>query len=60
VEPRGAVNPIAVEQRHGRIAEIGGALDNRFGERGSLQKAESGGGVELDVGGHKGKNNFCG
>ena len=49
VEPRRAVDPVAIEERHGRIAEIGSALDDRFRERSALQKAEGGGGVELDV-----------
>ena len=49
VEPRRAVDAVAIEERHGRIAEIGGAIDERFGQRRALQKAEGGGGVELDV-----------
>ena len=49
VEPRRAVDAVAIEERHGRVAEIGGAIDDRFRERRALQKAEGGGGVELDV-----------
>ena len=49
MKARRAVDPVAIEERHGRIAEIGGTLDDRFRERGALQKAEGGGGVELDV-----------
>ena len=50
VKPRRAVHAVAIEQRERRIAEIGGAIDERFRQRRALQKAEGGGGVELDVG----------
>src|SRR5437762_2878369 len=43
------INAIAIEQRERRIAEFGGAIDERFWERGALEKAEGGGGVEFDV-----------
>ena len=49
VKARRAVDAVAIEQRERRIAELGGALDERFGQRRALQKAEGRGGVELDV-----------
>ena len=49
MEARRAVDAVAIEQRERRIAELGGALDERFGQRRALQKAEGGGGVKLDV-----------
>jgi hypothetical protein len=49
VEARRAVDAVGVEQRERGIAERRRALDERFGERGALEKAEGGGGVELDV-----------
>ena len=52
VKARGAVDAIPVEQRQRRIAEGGGPIHQRLGKRGALQKAEGGGGVEFDVGGH--------
>ncbi len=49
VKPGRAVHAVAIEQRHRPVAEIGRALDDRFRERRALEKAEGGGGVELDV-----------
>jgi hypothetical protein len=49
MKARQAVDAIAVEERDGGVAELGGALDERFGQRGALQKAEGRGRVELDV-----------
>ena len=49
VKPGRAVHAVAIEQRHRRIAELGGAIDDRFRKRRALEKAEGGGGVELDV-----------
>ena len=49
VEPRRAVDAVTIEERDGRIAQIGGTIDDRFRERRALQKAEGRGGMELDV-----------
>ena len=49
MESRRAVHAIGVEQRERGIAERGRALDERFGQRRSLQEAEGRRGVELDV-----------
>ena len=39
VKPRRAVDAVAIEQRHGRVAEIGGAIDDRFRERRALRES---------------------
>ena len=44
-----AVDAIRDEQRERGIAERRGTLNERFGQRRALKKAESGSGVELDV-----------
>ena len=49
VKARRAVDAVAIEQRERRIAELGGAIDERFGQRRALEKTEGGRGVELDV-----------
>ncbi len=49
VKPRGAVDAIAIEQGERRVAQLGGALDERFRQRRGLEKTECGRGVELDV-----------
>ena len=49
METRGAVDAVAIEQRDGGIAELGGAIDERFGKRRALEKTERRRGVELDV-----------
>ena len=36
VEPRRAVDAVAIEERDGGIAEIGGTIDDRFGKRRAL------------------------
>ena len=38
MEPRRAVDAVAIEQRHRGIAESGRALDERFGQRRAAQK----------------------
>jgi hypothetical protein len=49
MKPRRAVDAVAIEKRDGGVAEIRGAVDDRLGKRSALEKAEGGGGVELDV-----------
>ena len=49
VEARRAVDAVGVEQRERRIAERRRPLDERFGQRGALKKAERRRAVELDV-----------
>jgi hypothetical protein len=49
MEARGAVDAISVEQRERWIAERRRALDERFGQRGALKKAEGRRDVEFDV-----------
>ena len=49
VKTRGAVHPVAIEQRERGIAERGGALDERFRQRRRLEKTERGRHVKLDV-----------
>ena len=49
MESRRAVHTIGVEQRERGVAKRGGALDERLGQRRSLQEAEGRSGVELDV-----------
>ena len=49
MESRRAVHAVGVEQRDRRIAERRRALDERFGQRRTLQKAEGRRGVEFDV-----------
>ena len=49
VEARRAVDAVAIEQRHRGVSEIGRAIDERFGQRRALEKAEGRGGVELDI-----------
>ena len=49
MKARRAVDAVAIEQRERGIAEIGGAIDERFRKRGRLKKTERGRGVELDV-----------
>src|SRR4029079_7618496 len=48
-----AVDAVAIEEGQGRIAEIAAAIDEGFGQRRALQKAEGGCGVQLDVGGER-------
>jgi hypothetical protein len=49
MNPRRTVDAVAIEQRERRVAEFRRALDERFGQRGALKKAEGGRSVELDV-----------
>src|SRR5439155_12066990 len=49
VKARRAVHAVAIEQRERGIAERRRAIDERFGKRRALEKAEGGGGVEFDV-----------
>ena len=49
MESRRAVDAVAIEQRERRIAERGGAVDQRFGQRRAVEKGKRGGGVQLDV-----------
>jgi hypothetical protein len=49
MEPRRSIDAIGIEQRNRRIPQRGRALHQRLRERGSLEKAERGGGVKLDV-----------
>jgi hypothetical protein len=49
VEPWYAVHTVPIEQSEGRIPKFYGTLNQRLGERGSLEKAERGGGMKLDV-----------
>ena len=49
MESRRAVDAVAIEQRERRIAERGGAIDERFGQRRAVEKRKRGRGVEFDV-----------
>ena len=49
MKPRRAVDAVAIEQRERRIAERGRAIDERFGQRGAVEKGEGGRSVKLDV-----------
>ncbi len=50
VEPRRAVDAVAVDERDRREAALGGALDQVLGQRGAVEEREGGGGAQLDVG----------
>jgi hypothetical protein len=49
VKAGGAVDAVAIEQRHRRIAKQRRAVDERLGQAGGPEEAEGGGGVEFDV-----------
>jgi hypothetical protein len=49
MEARGAVDAVAIEQRERGIVERGGALDERLGQRGAVEKGEGGRCVKLDI-----------
>src|SRR5687767_1522520 len=49
MESRRAVDAIGIDERQRGISERRRALDERFGQRGSLEEAECRSGVELDV-----------
>ena len=44
-----AVNAVTIEQRDRGISVVCCVIDQRFRKRGSFEKAEGGGGVELDI-----------
>jgi hypothetical protein len=50
VEPGHAVDAVAVEQRHGRVPQVGRTFDERLGQRSRLQETEGGRGMQFDVG----------
>ena len=51
-----AVDTVAIEERERRVAEVGGAIHERFRQRRALKKAEGRGDVKFDVRrGHSGK-----
>jgi hypothetical protein len=52
MKARRTVYPVGIEQRERRVAERGGPLDERLGQRGAAQKTEGGRGVKFDVSGH--------
>jgi hypothetical protein len=49
METWSAIHAVAIEQCKRRIPEIGGSIDERFGQRRTLEKTEGGSGVEFDV-----------
>ena len=49
MKPRRAVHAVAIEQRERRISERRRALDERFGQRGAVEKRKRGRRVQLDV-----------
>jgi hypothetical protein len=49
MEAWSAIHAVAIEQCKRRISEIGGSIDERFGQRRTLEKTEGGSGVEFDV-----------
>ena len=49
VKARRAVDAVAIEQRERRIAERRGAVDQRFGQRGAVEKRKGGGSVQFDI-----------
>ena len=49
VKTRRAVDAVAIEQRERRIAERRGAVDQRFGQRGAVEKRKGGGSVQFDI-----------
>jgi hypothetical protein len=53
MKPRRAVHAIGIEQRQRRVAERRRALDECFGQRGALKKAEGRSGMKLDVHGSR-------
>jgi len=40
MEPRRAVDAVAIEQRERGVAERGGAIDERFGQRRAVEERE--------------------
>src|SRR6516162_1027815 len=49
VKARGAIDAVAVHQRHRRHAELGAGPDELLGNGSAFEKTEAGAGVELDV-----------
>ena len=49
IKPRCAIQPIAVEQRHGWHAVGGACRNQRLGGRSAFEKAESGASMEFDI-----------
>jgi hypothetical protein len=49
MKARYAIDAVAVEQRDRPVAEIGRPIDQRFGQRGALKKAEGGSRMQLNV-----------
>ena len=49
VESRRAVDTIGIQQRQRRVAERGGAFDQRFRQRGAMEKAEGGRTMKFDI-----------
>jgi hypothetical protein len=49
MEARCAVDPVVIEQRQRRIPERERAIDERFGQRGRVEKRKCRSRVELDV-----------
>ncbi len=43
------VNPITVQQSHGRHVEFSSALNKIFGQRGAFKKAECAGRMQFDI-----------
>jgi hypothetical protein len=58
MKARNAVHAIAIEQRERRIPELGGALDERFGQRRAVEEGKRGGGMEFEI--HILSNGDCG
>jgi hypothetical protein len=49
VEARNPVEAVAIAERQGVVAELGGALDQVFGVRGRLEEGEGAAAAQLDV-----------
>ncbi len=49
VESRRAVDAVAIQEGNRGVPEIGGSIDERLGQGGTLKKAEGRSRVELDV-----------
>jgi len=49
MEARRAVDAVAIEQRQRRVAERRGALDERLGQRGAVEKGKSRRRVKFDI-----------
>jgi len=49
MKARRAVDAVAIEERERRIAEGRGAFDERFGERGAVEKGKGRCGMQFDI-----------